>query len=204
MARVYHVKKARKEHACEKCGATIHVGDPYKWTKPKTSHYGGRKRTRCTTCPGWKPSEVSTSRLAIIWDAQQSLESAEDVQGVIDAAREVSEGDMEAAENIRDGFGHDTQQSEELEERGQELEGWADELENALQEFQERGEPDEQCPQCSGEGEVSCPACEGEGCDECDEDGMVECPDCEGDTTERDDWEQARDDLVDLADTCPV
>ena len=100
---------------CGKCGTTIEPGDPYKWTEIKMQ-YGGRRLVRCSTCPTWRPSELSTSKMAGIYAAQE-------------AVREVAEEYRESAQAIEDGFGHPTYQSDELNERADELDGWADDVE---------------------------------------------------------------------------
>jgi hypothetical protein len=52
------------------------------------------------------------------------------VSEIVEAIRELASEKEEAASNMEDGFGHETEQSNELRETADALEGWADELEN--------------------------------------------------------------------------
>lgn len=135
---------------CEKCSTEIKPGDPYKWVKPKSGPYGGRKRTRCAACPNWRSSELTSSpALSTLYAAQETFaddlaaaETAEDVKAALEAlaegVREAGEVYRESASNIEDGFGHSTYQSEELNEKADALESAADEIENAdVEDFDE-------------------------------------------------------------------
>lgn len=127
---------------CERCGKEITPGSPYKWIAPKSGPYGGHKRTRCAECPGWRPSETTSSTIkSIVYGAQENfsdeLMGIEDIESLVDAVhtvgesyREAGEAARESATNIEDGFGHATYQSDELNERADSLESAADELEN--------------------------------------------------------------------------
>lgn len=140
--------------SCESCGKPIEVGTPYKWVKPKSGPYGGRKRNRHASCPSWRPSELTGSpALSVLYAAQEAASDAlSDWDGLdLDAAREIltelAEGVREAGQvyiegagNMEDGFGHETYQSSELREKGEALESAADEIETAgddLDEFDE-------------------------------------------------------------------
>jgi len=136
MARTHEVKKSQKQHRCSACGQPIEVGQPYKWFKMKLSR-GGIKKSYHETCT-IPPSHRTTSRMGIIWDAQAAVDfsAAEDFDGIrqeletfAETVREVAEEYNESAQNIEDGFGHATYQSDELRERGEALESWADEIE---------------------------------------------------------------------------
>lgn len=144
--------KPLPNHTCEKCGTEIKVGDPYKHVSPKSGPYGGRTRYRCDSCPTWKSWELSSSKMAEIYQAQdecgiESAESYDDARAalgcVAEAARSVAEQYRESAENIESGFGHETYQSQELAEKADEIEGWADELESWEPPNGEEFEPDE-------------------------------------------------------------
>lgn len=141
-------------HKCEKCGKTIEVGMSYRWIKPKSGPYGGRKRYRCLSCPSWRPSETtSSSALASIYGAQEAAEDAlnawdgeslDDIEGLLselaDGIREGGEAWRESAQNIEDGFGHPTSQSEELTDRADQIDSSADDVESEfsnLEEFDE-------------------------------------------------------------------
>lgn len=186
-------------HTCGKCGKEIEVGHPYKWIKPKSGPYGGRTLYRCDACPTWQVWEYSSSmsaRLAQIshnfFDAVDSAESMDDVTTALSSAadeiRDLASEKRESAENIESGFGHPTEKSEELSQIADDLESWADEVEqDEVPESSEYG-----CTVCEGEGEVDCDECEGQGeggsdlvgdhgrCEACAGEGRVQCDTCEG------------------------
>lgn len=124
---------------CEYCDKPIEVGTPYNHVTP----FNGAKRTRHATCPTWRASELSSSKMATVMAAQESfgeqigsLETYEDIESalndVAEAAREVGQEYTESADNMEDGFGHETEMSMELRDRGDQLESWADEVEQAI------------------------------------------------------------------------
>jgi len=154
---------------CEACGDPINIGDSYKWVAPRAHRAAqGHKRNRHVNCPAWKASELTSSQhLATIYAAQESAEEAlasvtigsvEDAPDVLeqlreiagdfaDQVREASESYNESAQNIEDGFGHPTYQSEELQEKGESVEQWADEAADVnLTDFDEN---DNVCSECS-------------------------------------------------------
>lgn len=128
---------------CDKCGKEIKPGDPYKWTKPKSGPYGGSMRVRCAACPTWRPSETTSSpALGTLYAAQEAFDDAlanvESVDDIRSALEELAEGVREAgqvyeesADNMEQGFGHETSLSEELKEKAEALSSAADEIENA-------------------------------------------------------------------------
>jgi hypothetical protein len=131
--------KPKPNRKCDKCGVEIKVGDPYKHVTPKSGPYGGHKRARCAACPTWKPSELSSSKMAGIYAAQEDLdvssatsadELTEAANDFAQAVRDVASEYQESADNIEDGFGHSTYISEELADKASELESWADEIES--------------------------------------------------------------------------
>lgn len=145
-------------HTCGKCGKEIKVGDPYKWIQPKSGPYGGSKRYRCISCPSWRPSETTGSAaLGALYGAQEAAEDAlanwdretvEDLQEIANecaaGVREAAEVYKESAQNMEDGFGHSTYQSDELNEKADNLESAADELENVdLDDWNEDAAKDE-------------------------------------------------------------
>jgi hypothetical protein len=167
---------------CDYCKKPIEVGTPYKHVTPKTSAYGGRKRSRHESCPSWKSWELSDSLGAQVeriqheaTDGSDSWESEEDVTSALTSAaeqiRELAEAKKEAATNIEDGFGHATAASEELAEQGDSLESWADDVENAT--ITDLPEPEEtDCEECGGTGKVET---EVEGSDTLIEEECSEC-----------------------------
>lgn len=133
---------------CESCHLPIEVGTPYKHVTP----HGGRKRNRHEDCPNWQPWDLSNSlsaRVALLQseNAQTFDEDSDaaDVEQARDdlasAIRELAEEKRESAQNLADGFGHETQQSLDLEEIADNLDGWADEVEGI--DIGEKPEPPE-------------------------------------------------------------
>jgi hypothetical protein len=125
----------------------IAVGSAYKWIEPS----GQRVRNRHADCPTWNVWEYSSSLSARIAQIQHDgpidFEDADDAKAWAEAKaqeiRELAEEKRESATNIEEGFGHPTSQSEELEQIADELESWADDLENVdLPEFPEDDEPE--------------------------------------------------------------
>lgn len=129
---------------CESCRKTIPVGAPHKHVSPKSGPYGGHKRIRCGTCPSWQVWDLSNSlsaRLAqIAHEAELAFDDGEittpdDVQEILASAaesiRELAAEKQESAQNIEDGFGHSTEKSDELADIADQLESWADDVENA-------------------------------------------------------------------------
>lgn len=128
---------------CESCRTEIKVGTPYKHVTPKTGVYGGRQRNRHESCPNWHPWDLSNSTSArceqIVYDAETdefTTESeADDMEATLSAAaeeiRELAQEKEDAADNMEDGFGHATGQSDELRELADSLREWADEVEQA-------------------------------------------------------------------------
>jgi hypothetical protein len=182
---------------CEKCSAEITVGSPYKWVKVKRT-YGGVTHVRCMSCPTWKPSELSTSKMAGVYAAQENLDDAigsaetlDDLQTLAqdtaEAIREVAQEYEESADNMEDGFGHATSMSDELREKASDLESWADEVEQSV----------------DGLDEFDVEAVEAE--------VREEDPDLDDDEVEaevesrREEWlEEAREALSSVAQDCPV
>ena len=176
-------------YTCETCGGEIKVGDPYKHVTPKSGPYGGRTRRRCASCPTWEAWDLSNALWArieqVISPAQTAVEDAKaehDADAVRSALEEAAQGirdlaeeKTEAAQNMEDGFGHETEQSMELADQGGELEQWADEIESAeVPDFPEEPEGEQECAHCGGSGEVDEPESE-------DSDGdTVECSKCAG------------------------
>lgn len=128
---------------CDYCGKDIEIGTPYKHVTPRSGPRGGQQRNRHELCPTWRPSQLSSSKMAAIMAAQEALddtigqaETFDDIQQLVadvaQAARDVSMEYAESADNIEAGFGHEIEKSSELREKSEALESWADELESAL------------------------------------------------------------------------
>lgn len=205
--------RPKPNYQCGKCQAEILPGQPYKWIKPKSGPYGGRLMVRCGTCPTWQVWDYSNSLSAqvarIEHDATSALDdatSAEDVTAALnDAAssiRDLAEQKRESASNMEEGFGHATYQSEDLEQQGDNLEGWADEVE--AQDVEDLDVFD--CAACT-DGQAECPACDGTGedCADCDGTGEEECSECDGTGNDleaaRESWSEA---VSEALGNCPV
>jgi hypothetical protein len=218
-------------YECDHCHQPIEVGTPYKHITPKSGPYGGRKRTRHESCPGWQVWDYSSSLSAqtarIAYDFSNAIANVEDPEDVTSAltdaateVREIAEQKRESASNIEEGFGHPTSQSEELESMADELDGWADEIEQA--DVPDLPEPDdEECDECDGTGKVENPDYDreigeedGESYDPAyAEEEEIECEACEGsgyvtpEEPNEDQMSQWRDEVVDatsIVDECPV
>lgn len=220
MPRVTYVKSARQRRTptgeikplltCDKCSAGIGVGTSYKRMAIKTGPYSSRTLVRCDECPTWQVWEYSHStsaRLAqIVHTAREATNGAEDPDTVRlalgeagDAIREIAEEKRDNAQNIVDGFGHETSQSEELINLAEELEQWADDIEQA--DIPELPDPDA----------VDCEECHGEGTVLDDHDKTVTCGECGGtghpaEITEEqaDDWRDDVDNATVVLDESPV
>jgi len=125
---------------CGKCGVEITPGTPYKWVAVKRQ-YGGVKYYRCTACPNWQQSELSSSKMAGVYAAQEQCdaevggcESVDDLSSLAsdlaEQIRGVAEEYEESSQNMEDGFGHATYLSDELKEKAESLNSWADDVEN--------------------------------------------------------------------------
>jgi hypothetical protein len=205
---------------CDKCGEEITVGSPYKHISPRSGPYGGRTMYRCVNCPSWNVWEYSSSlsaRLSEIsfnfGEAIDSAESEDDVQTALndaaEAVREIAQEKSESADNIEEGFQHETSISSELRETGESLESWADEIESA--QIPDFPEPEEdECGECGGTGVIENPDYNEEAedseaeiaCDTCDGTGRVE-PD-EPTSDQIDEWrDEVRSDCS-IVDESPV
>lgn len=182
---------------CDKCSETIKVGSPYKHVSPKTGPYGGATRFRCGDCPAWQEWELSSSLNAmiaqIVDEAEREAFGADEADTITSAletaaasVRELALEKEEAAENVREGFGHDTSVSEELDEIADQLNGWADVIGDAeVPDYPEESE----CEECEGQGQ---------GCGACEETGNVIDP------TELDEWVRSAEDAMEVLQNCPV
>lgn len=205
-------------YRCGSCGKDIEVGTPYKWIEPKSGPYGGRFMARHASCPTWQVWEYSSSLSARIaqlqYEGEQALSAAcsqEDIEAARDSiAAEIealADEKEEAAQNMEDGFGHETYQSTEIRETADSLRSWGEEVGQA--EVPEI-ETEQDCEDCQGTGEVECEDCQGEDCEACGGDGNLQCEACEGTGTveaeepSEDALEEAREAVRSVLDACPV
>lgn len=133
MSRVKFVYNNRKELVCGKCREKILKGAGYRWTKPR---YGSRKVRCLKPACAFKPSDLSSSKAAIVHDAIedardqiQTAESHDDLQAILqsvaDVAREVGDEYRDASSSWARGNGHP-----EFDEKADACESFADELES--------------------------------------------------------------------------
>lgn len=195
---------------CGACGKDIELGTPYKWIQP----HGRGQMNRHADCPTWNVWEYSNSlsaRIAQIQDGDpDSPDSPEDIQSwLADKAQEIrdlAEEKREAATNIEEGFQHATYQSDELNDIAEQLDSWADEVEQA--DIPELPEPEEEdCEDCGGTGTV-------EGEDEEGNEAEVDCDTCGGSSQvtpdepsdeQMDEWREAAIQAArEALDNCPV
>lgn len=131
---------------CDFCRKTIEVGASYKYVDLVSRG----SRFRHSGCPNWQPWDLSSSLSArvaqIQHEASVTIDETADLADVIaeteavaEEIRSLAEEKRESAQNIEDGFGHPTYQSDELNEIADGLEQWADEVENI--QFEEKPGP---------------------------------------------------------------
>jgi hypothetical protein len=200
-------------YSCDACAEPIAVGTPYKYIDIKRQ-YGGTTRRRHAYHPDWQPWEYSSALWARIAQIQameidvSGLEPGEDpsdyTDDIVSAIRELASEKEEAASNMEDGFGHETEQSNELREISEQLEAWADEFESI--DWPEDPEPEEEdCPECGGTGKVEPddPEAAAVDCAECDGTGQV-TPD-EPTEDQIDEWREAVEgEIQNVMDSAPV
>jgi hypothetical protein len=204
---------------CDFCHKPIEIGTPFKHVTPKSGPYGGTQRNRHAACPTWQVWELSNSWSARIAQATSDFdvslvdspdEVTEALSTVADNIRSLAEESRESAANIEEGFGHPTSVSEEAEQRADDLDGWADEIENA-------DVPDMvECEECLGTGKTDCGDCDGTGkievessdvpndCDTCDGSGQVDCDPCGGTGEDIDAWRDEVEAACSIVDESPV
>jgi hypothetical protein len=196
---------------CDHCGKDIELGTPYKWIQP----HGRGQMSRHAGCPTWNVWEYSNSLSARIAQIQagdpDSPESPEDITSWLEEKageiRELAEEKRESASNIEDGFGHATYQSDELNDIAEQLDSWADEVEQA--EVPDFPEPeDEDCEECGGSGSIELPEdadpeLDSDVCPECGGGGQVTAD--EPTEEQLDEWREAAIEAArEALDNCPV
>jgi hypothetical protein len=160
MARVTYVKSAKgrkdgRARRCSNCGIEILPGAPYKWFASRIGRYSQRKDF-CADCR-IRPSMMTTSpHLSTIYAGQEAAEDAlaaggsdmsltdiaDAVRGYAEALREASESYGESADNIEDGFGHETSTSADIREKADECESLADTVESAADDIEGMDDPE--------------------------------------------------------------
>jgi hypothetical protein len=145
---------------CGSCGEKVDKGDSYRWWANRApGSRGGIRRIRCMK-PECKPSraDLTPGRRGQLLGIQESIEdqltdwngdTTDDLQSIAEEAagdlRSLGEELTEGADNMEQGFGHETEQSMELREKGESLESVAQELEYLdFEDPPEKEEPDEE------------------------------------------------------------
>ncbi len=164
MPKLNIVEKARtpkNERRCQRCGKEIFAGEKYYWWSNRVGFGKQMKSKKTVRCENHKPESWEMSGNPSVlereenisdWSAQAAeLESAEDAKELLGEiatyAEERQQEEEEKADNIRDGFGHDTFQSEELDEKAQAWDEFhtlaADAAESGLPAYPVFEDPDE-------------------------------------------------------------
>ncbi len=147
MARLNYVKAFRGTTktedgniTCDRCSTKIKPGDPYQWWANRSpGARSGFRRIRCMDCtpsiaertPGrrgqWMMMEIDLEKEIDAIESFDDLESG--AESVASQIRDFAQEFIEGADNMESGFGHETSTSAELRERGENIEGVADEIE---------------------------------------------------------------------------
>lgn len=157
MARITHVKAARKtkgQRRCWRCNKDINEGDSYSWVALRVGRMSTRKNF-CTEHPPRASDMTTSDKLARLYEAQESVEDAldgdftrDDVAQALrdagEAAQEVAQEYEESADNIEEGFGHETQMSEEIREKSSNCEDWSSTLDSAADDVESLDDPDDE------------------------------------------------------------
>jgi hypothetical protein len=158
MARTHTVKKAQKDQGrcmsptCRHESREIKIGDSYKHFSIR-AYKGGRgtKKVYHTDCHVPQSHRTTSAQLGMIYDAQETAQAelgnigsdctADDLRMIAEAAaqgiREAGEMYVESADNMESGFGTSTYISDEIREKGEGCESWADEIESAAQDIED-------------------------------------------------------------------
>jgi rubredoxin/DNA-directed RNA polymerase subunit RPC12/RpoP len=218
--RVNHVDKSNKDQGkCGKCGTELPKGSAYRWAKGR---YTSRK-VRCTgpNC-GFRPSDLTESKMSGVYAAQESLEDFLGQWSAADGLEPVQSACSEAAEAIREVSEEYATAAEAMSGAGEEMQSKADELESWASDIESAGEQGEEfeatypdaieCPECLGKpaegGETVEDSAEhqGEGeylCKVCNHVFEEEDTNADGQTLEE--WaDEIRSTVEDVAGSCPV
>lgn len=164
MPRVKKVNKAQKDQgACEKCGTELPAGSSY--IHFKVGFRSRFKRVRCTSPACYpKQSELTASRMADAYAAQEAAHEAIDLADSIEdvqlALNECASAAGEVASGYEDTISETPMLEDQLREKVDALEAWQQELENV------------DMPEADDEDEETCEHCEGTGV--CDAEAMAE------------------------------
>lgn len=143
------VAKAKKSPGqCGHCRTTIEAGQGYVWA----AAFRSAKKVRCLKpeCrfkgSDLEPNEKMATIRRAEEDASDSLskwggEDAEEVRGILESfhagVEEAKEAFEESAQNIEDGFGHETEASTEQADKASELDSWLTDIEQAKDDIED-------------------------------------------------------------------
>lgn len=143
MARIHHAKKSTrgKEIKCKHCQRVIKPGENYKYYTRRFSRIGkGVRYNHCSACPV-RPTDLSSSPMAELTEAQQAAQTAidsascgADLQAAIEELKSVAEDIKQRAEdsleNMPEGLRENSDSGQQLQERIDALESYVSELES--------------------------------------------------------------------------
>lgn len=165
MPKMIYVKSARAAKMprhCYRCGYEIQPGDSYQHTTFKTGPYSSMDRNWCRNHPPRSSETTVNDRLSRLYSAQESVEDAmvrtktladlEDLATALDDAAEEAELVRDEYQESHDNMPENLQysaQSEELENKANACDTWADELRSAADEVRGHQSAGEQvCAEC--------------------------------------------------------
>ena len=157
MARIITIKRARASknpRPCVICHHEVQPGESYRYIDKKTGPRSGYRLNFCFKHDP-RPSHRLSGRAAelqqIIEDAEDALAAPETVKDVADALRNAAEeAEMLAddirtsAQSIEDGFGHETPQTESMNEAAENIDEWVEKLRDVAQEIHDEDNQDDE------------------------------------------------------------
>ena len=149
MARIKTIKNARKskkDRNCSRCLHTIQPGESYHFIAKKVYPAGGYVIFYCSNHYP-RPSDTLSGKQAdyarMHEDFEDSINSATTIEELTDALQSLEESVAtlsseysESADNIEQGFGHTTYQSEIMESNHNNLESYANIINNIISEVE--------------------------------------------------------------------
>lgn len=197
MARLRTSPRSKKVRKCGKCGDEIKVGQQYRYWSSNPYYGGTGKHIRCMK-PECTPQihELTTSKMGTVYSAQEEArqnstdvdEMKASLENLAAVARDVGDEYQSSADTVKERFSSGNSNTEEWESRAEQLNDYADNLEDvdldlpACEEC-ENGKIEDDCPECEGSGTYTDEETEEEErCANCEGTGRVEedCEVCQG------------------------